>query len=194
MIKSSKKEKGDKGYLKYKKILNLIIMIALFAVVLIIFFAGIIINKTRNSIFTVGAILMVLPAAKAAVAYFILLPHKSCTDELAAAVDKYNDKFAVKYDCIFSNKKSPIGTSVCVITDCTVCAYTTEEKADVNLFETSVKEFLKADKLNVNVTLYKDQKAFTDRIEKMYVNFDETDKNASDKISWNTKTCMNMCL
>ena len=52
------------------------------------------------------------------------------------------------YDCVFSNSKSPIGTQAVVVTDNAVCALTQEEKADKTLFETSLRDFLKNEKLN----------------------------------------------
>ena len=70
------KEKGEFGYLNYRKKLNLIKMIVSFAVVAAVLIIGFIVYKTRANIFTVAAIVLVLPAAKMAVAYFVVLPHK----------------------------------------------------------------------------------------------------------------------
>ena len=58
------KEKGEFGYLNYRKKLNLIKMIVSFAVVAAVLIIGFIVYKTRANIFTVAAIVLVLPAAK----------------------------------------------------------------------------------------------------------------------------------
>ena len=70
-------EKGQFGYLSAKKKRNLIIMIIAFAFVIACFIIGLVIFKNKNNILTVASVVLVLPAAKFAVAYFILLPHAS---------------------------------------------------------------------------------------------------------------------
>ncbi len=189
-----KVEKGDFGHLAYKKKLNLIIMIVAFVIVVAVFAGGWIVTGNRNNIATVVSIVLVLPAAKFAVAYFVLLPHNSASKELADKVNSAAGPLGVCYDLIFSNNKSPIGTQVVVISDSTVVALTCEEKADNRLFETSLTDFMETDKLHVTVTLYKDEKTFLKRVANMATNFDETKENAKEKIEWNTDSIINMCL
>ena len=193
MLKLQKKEQGEFGHLDYRKKLNLTIMLAAFFVVILVFVIGLIVNHNRNNIFTVAAIVLVLPAAKFAVAYFVLLPHKSATQQLYETVEKNAAKLGRCYDCIFSNKKSPIGTLAVVVTDSAVCALTNEEKADTKLFETSLKAFMENDKLHVTVTLYKDEKAFLNRIKNLSANFNDSEETQK-KIQWNMNSMKNMCL
>lgn len=189
-----KVSKGDFGYLKHKKKMNLLKTVVSFAAVLIVFITGIIINKTRNNICTIMAILLVLPAAKMMVGYVILLPHRSVKKELFDALEASRGALCVCYDCVFSNSKSPIGVQAVVITENSVCAYSDEEKADKKLFETSVRDFLKNDKLNANITLYKDEKAFLNRVKSLAANFDNTDKENTDKMTWITNSVKSMCI
>lgn len=187
-------EKGKFGHLAYKKKLNLIITIVAFAIVLAVFIIGWIVNGTRNNIATVVAIVLVLPAAKFAVAYFVLLPHKSADKELADKINATAGELGVCFDLIFSNSKSPIGTQAVVISDSTVVALTGEEKADAKLFETSLMKFMETDKLHVTVTLYKDEKTFLKRVANMAANFNAGIDDAKNKMEWNTNSVMSMCL
>ena len=102
--------------------------------------------------------------------------------------------FPCCYDCVFSNSKSPIGTQAVVVTDNAVCALTQEEKADKTLFETSLRDFLKNEKLAANVTLYTDEKTFLNRVRGLAANFDDTDKRSMDRMEWITHAMKNMCL
>lgn len=137
-------EKGTFEYLKRKKNQNLLIMLISFAVVFAVFFAGLAVFKSRNNYCTLIATVLVLPGpAKFAVAYFVLLPHKSATQAQKEAVEAAAGALTCCYDCVFSNSKSPIGTQAVVVTDNAVCALTQEEKADKTLFETSLRDFLK---------------------------------------------------
>ena len=59
-----------------------------FAIVLVIFIIGFIIWKSKNNYLTMIAVVLVLPAAKFAVSYFVLIPHKNCDEELKNAIEK----------------------------------------------------------------------------------------------------------
>ena len=100
-------EKGTFEYLKRKKNQNLLIMLISFAVVFAVFFAGLAVFKSRNNYCTLIATVLVLPAAKFAVAYFVLLPHKSATQAQKEAVEAAAGALTCCYDCVFSNSKSP---------------------------------------------------------------------------------------
>lgn len=187
-------KKGEFGYLSYKKKINFLITAISFIIVLAIFFAGLIVTGTRNNIATVVAIVLVLPSAKFAVGYFILLPHKSADTKLADKVSNEAGNLPVLYDLIFSNNKNPIGTLAVVVTDSTVCALTNEEKADSKLFETSLVEFMSADNLKVTATLYKDENKFMSRISNLNKNFDYSNVNAAAKLEKNCISLKSMCL
>ena len=150
-----KVEKGEFGYLAYKKSRNMIKTIIAFAVVLVIFIIGFIIWKSKNNYLTMLAVVLVLPAAKFAVSYFVLIPHKNCDEELKSAIEERKGELNSVYDLVVSNKQKPVGIMAAVISDNQILAYTSAAKADKNLFETSVKEFLKNEKLTCAVLLYK---------------------------------------
>lgn len=157
-------EKGQFGYLSKKKKRNFIVMTIAFALVIACFVIGLVVFKDKNNILTVASIVLVLPAAKFAVAYFILLPHTCASMDLKEAIEKILQKFSgnlmIQYDLVLSNKVSPIGTQAVAITDTLIIALTSETKADKKLFETSVKEFVQADGCSVIVNLYTDEKSF----------------------------------
>lgn len=188
-----KKQKGEMGYLGYLKKKNLIKVIIAFAVVFAILIAGILIFKSKNNYMTVLAVVLVLPAAKMAVACYIAMTHKSCDKDTYDEVVNASGNLVTLFDCIVSNTKKPIGVQAVVINDSSICAYSVE-KADKNLFEDSVTEFLKADKLKVNVTLYDNKEQFLSRIRKMSANFDKNNQQVSDKMTWNKNTFIQMCI
>ena len=98
-------EKGTFEYLKRKKKQNLLIMLISFAVVFAVFFAGLAVFKSRNNYCTLIATVLVLPAAKFAVAYFVLLPHKSATQAQKEAVEAAAGALTCCYDCVFSHRQ-----------------------------------------------------------------------------------------
>ncbi len=191
-----KYKKGELGYLKYRKKLNFIKMAAAFLIVLAVLAAGFFATGTRNNVATVAAIVLVLPAAKMAVGFFVLLPHKPADLRLFKLVEESAPSLGRGYDCIFSNSKKPIGIQAFVATDHAVCALTQEENADAALFESSVQDFLANDGLKANVTLYKEEKAFLKRIQGLETNFSirAEEKDNSELLSRNMESLLSMCL
>lgn len=188
----SKIAKGDKGYLSHLKTINLIKVIISFVIVLVVFFAGIIINGDRNSLFTVIAILLVLPAAKMAVNYIVLLPHKSCPYELCKELSEVCTNVTCKYDLIFGNSKSPIGTLAVVITDTDIIAFS-NENVDEKSFSKSLEDFIKNDNLTVKVKLINNEKTFIKRAKELNQKWD-SENNSSNRMEKNTRSCLSMCI
>lgn len=188
----SKIIKGDKGYLSHLKKINLIKVLISFAVVFVVFFTGIIINGDRNSLFTVIAILLVLPAAKMAVNYIVLLPHKSCPDKLSCELENICTNITCKYDLIFGSSKSPIGTFAVVITDTDIIAFS-NEAVDEKAFNESLQNFIKNDNLTVNVKLFSNENTFVKRARELNQKWDE-DNNSRNKMEKNTRSCLSMCI
>ena len=77
-----------------------------------------------------------------------------------------------------------------VISDNTIIALSHDKTPDKSLFETSLKEFLKNDKLNVTVTLYTENDTFIKRAANMAANYDNSDTNKNNRIKYVTKAAL----
>lgn len=117
-------EKGTFEYLKRKKNQNLLIMLISFAVVFAVFFAGLAVFKSRNNYCTLIATVLVLPAAKFAVAYFVLLPHKSATQAQKEAVESVRSAYLLLRLRFFKQQKSDWYTGSCCHRQCRLRAHT----------------------------------------------------------------------
>ena len=189
-----KVEKGEFGYLAYKKSRNMIKTIIAFAIVLVIFIIGFIIWKSKNNYLTMLAVVLVLPAAKFAASYFVLIPHKNCDEELKSAIEERKGELNSVYDLVVSNKQKPVGIMAAVISDNQILAYTSAAKADKNLFETSVKEFLKNEKLTCAVLLYKDKDTYLEKVKNAALNFDVSKENSLDRKQYITDALLRMSM
>lgn len=189
-----KKEKGSIGYLTEKKKYHLIYTLVAFAVILAIFFAGLLIFKNRNNYMTLVSVMLCLPGAKIAVGYFILLPHQSCSYELYEKLEAAAPMFCKKYDLVISNVKKPIGVQACVITENCICVYTNETGIDKQFFETSIVEFIKNEKLSVTVTMYTDEEIFFKRVRGLSTNYNETNVDNINQMKWNSEALLHMCI
>ena len=78
--------------------------------------------------------------------------------------------------------------------DNTIAALSLDKNPDKALFEKSLKEFLKNDKLNANVTLYTDVDTFIKRAANLAANFESEDENKTDRMGYIKNGTLNMCL
>ena len=140
------------------------------------------------------AVVLVLPAAKFAVSYFVLIPHKNCDEELKSAIEERKGELNSVYDLVVSNKQKPVGIMAAVISDNQILAYTSAAKADKNLFETSVKEFLKNEKLTCAVLLYKDKDTYLEKVNNAALNFDVSKENSLDRKKYITDALLRMSM
>ena len=80
-MKKNVKEKGEYGYLSYKKKMFFLRVLGCLVIGLGIFFVGLLIKKSHKNILTVLAMLMVLPGAKELVGWIIVHPLKPVSRE-----------------------------------------------------------------------------------------------------------------
>lgn len=103
-----KYNKFEKGYLTYRKN-KLFLNIALNVLsAVIIFIAGLLLNKMQpRNIFSVLALLFVLPVGRSLATYFILLPYKEIKGEfLSRAEDNIKDKGILLYSPVFTSAEN----------------------------------------------------------------------------------------
>lgn len=164
--KSTKVEKGEYGYLDYKKRQSAFLMILGFSIVAVLFFIGYFATKTKNNIMTVISILTVLPVAKFAVNFFFLLPYHS---EKKEEYDKLKDmvKEAIMLtDLVFTTDQKffPFPTSFMVVHNGSVCGFTNNEKYQTEYMEKFLENNLQANGVKANVKIFKDKKQFFNRV------------------------------
>ena len=103
-----KYDKFEKGYLTYRKN-RLFLNIALNVLAaVIIFIAGLLLNKMQpRNIFSVLALLFVLPVGRSLATYFILLPYKEIKgDHLFRAEENIKNKGILLYSPVFTSAEN----------------------------------------------------------------------------------------
>ena len=103
-----KYDKFEKGYLTYRKN-RLFLNIALNVLAaVIIFIAGLLLNKMQpRNIFSVLALLFVLPVGRSLATYFILLPYKEIKgDHSFRAEENIKDKGILLYSPVFTSAEN----------------------------------------------------------------------------------------
>ena len=165
-----KKEKGQVGYFRYRKIQTGIAMSVGYLLVLLLFFTGIFIYADRKNLFTAGAILACLPTAKMTV-QFLMYPKKGQATE-----EKYNELTAVAgnmtliSDIYITPEKKAIEIPYAAFFKGQIVLYCNDKRLDNAFHCKFIKNFLKNEKLASEVTFYTDLEKFKKRIQNMAVN------------------------
>lgn len=138
-------EKGSPGYIDKKKKQNLILTIGSFAMVLLIYLTGIFLYHNNRTIFTVIAVVAVLPAAKMMIAYLVLFPYRSVSQK---QVTEMQDIFRGRPDCrilcdiLLASQEKSMPANLVIVCGGNVIGYSDDKKTDISETEHYLKKIL----------------------------------------------------
>lgn len=133
-------EKGEQGYIHNRKKIDTIWLLIFIALGVGIFLTGYFITDTRANIFTVLAVLMVLPGAKRIVSLFVMLPRKSVDKERYDKVKTACGEGILYTDYVFTSTEKIMHLDFLVVKNGNVFALIAPSKQDVNYMKKYVTE------------------------------------------------------
>lgn len=157
-------DKGVYGYVDYRKKKQLFMSLAEFLAVSLIFLIGFLVCKTKNNICTVIAIVLVLPATRALVAYLMFAKYQTGDKEKYDELTGKTAGFPLLSDCVMTCKEKNIYVPFAVITDTVIYCFTEDTAFDRNYFEKNISEFIKSCGDTVSVKLYTDYEQFKKKV------------------------------
>lgn len=177
MLKKNKIYKGEYGYIKYQRKMEIIKTIILLALSVGLYVLGFLTTGSNKNLLTFVAILGVLPMARFAISAVLFIRANGCSEEsfvkivsAGVAVDYY-DLYMTSYDKNFALSASLLKH------DCFV-AFTEDEKMDIAACETHIKGILKnCGGESISVKVYNDLDKFTERLRELS-QFDNDTKNS----------------
>ena len=173
--------KGNSGYIKKRKQQVILKTLLLFGIVAALLLLGIMETKSRLNLLTIVAVLGCLPASKSLVEVIMLFPHRSIDTNVAAEIKEKTSELTAAYDLIFTSEKHIMPVDCVVISDNTICGYTSNEKTDTAFASKHIKQILYANQFtNVSVKIFDNYTAFITRAEGMN-NIAAVEKNDTRK-------------
>lgn len=140
-VKAHKLKKGDFGYFEKNKRTQLGIAFVLLFFVAVVFYTGYIRYGDTKNIFTVMAVVSVIPMAKFLVAYIVLAPHRGVDGEMYRQIrDIEGMHFA--YDLLLTSPEKIYEVRIAAIRDNSVYLYVEQEHCDTAAVEKYVRSFL----------------------------------------------------
>ena len=161
-----KVEKGQPGYLDYKKKYEIIRTLIYFAIVAAVFFLGVWQTHSRKNLLTVVAVVGCLPASKALVGVITRFPYKSVPKELAADIKSRSKHITCIFDMVLTSTEKFMPIQCIVISGNTIFGYAPDKKTDLKYATDFIKEILAMNKIkNINIKLFAELNAFNARVD-----------------------------
>ena len=161
-----KKQKGEIGYIKSQRLIKLIHTIIMFALSLSMYFFGIAQIGTNQSLYTVFAILGMLPASKSLVITIMYYRANECNIEIYNKITSTDSRFVLYSLYLTMYKKSCSIDCMNFYNNC-IIAYASG-KIDTNLTEEHIKNILNTNNYNdITVKIFTNFDSYYTRIEQL---------------------------
>lgn len=167
-MKKKKIQKGEFGYLPYEKKITTIRTIILFVIAVIIFLTGYIWTKTKANIFSIIAVLDLLPASRSLVNMIMYYRTPKYDEDIKNSFDKIKGNVSIVYQLYLTSYQKNFPVSCFAVKGNHLIGYTEFEKCDANACEQHLKDLLAQNALkNVTVKIFKEKDRFEERIQQL---------------------------
>lgn len=177
--------KGSFEYIKRRKRRQLLLSILMFSIALGIFLLGLFLNKmSKANVFTVFAVLMVLPSAKTLVSYIILIPfHSVSRKKYDAVIAAVQDGVTVWTDVVFTSPEKVMNLDFIIIDHNYIICYT-EHKDKRKMMESYLRDGITKRDYHYQVESFDDFDRFTKRIGKLSLEEAQKDENYKETVKY----------
>ena len=175
--------KGEPGYIRAEKKRRLLLTFLLFLAPLFIFFSSWAYLGTRESIWTIVAILGCLPACKQLVGLIMMLPRKPVDPSFLERCKEHQGKLCMGYESYMTFYEKSALIDAFAICGQSVAMFSTDEKVDCSYMATKAKEVLQGNGYRSDVHVFIREKDFLSRLDtfnEKYDSFHESAKNVKD--------------
>lgn len=163
-----KREKGEIGYLSYRRKVVLIQTVVMYAIALGIFFGGCYWTQTKANIFSIIAVLMLLPASRNTVSLIMYMKVPSFDKENMEKLTANKAEVTMLHQMYLTSYQKNYPITCFAIRGNHLIGYTEFEKCDINGCEKHLDGLLKQNFLkNVTVKIFKDLNKFEERISQL---------------------------
>ena len=164
-----KTPKGQPGYIAYEKKKRTILTLIMFAIPLIIFFTGLIQTGTRKNLFTLVAILGILPAAKVGVNWIMILLQRNADPEMVKKTQERAGTLTQAYELTVTAYEGRMPLDCLVICGNTVACYSANgDRSKFGFMEQHMAKILSGnDYYGVKVKIFNQERPFLERVESL---------------------------
>ena len=165
-----KGQKGEYGYIKRQKRVRLIRTVLFFVLAFTVFFVGVYLNHgDKRSIYTVIAMVGVIPAAMAAVSAIMIWLRPSMDAQLYQEISTVSGNLQMLYELFLTTREKNLYLDAVMVSKDQVLCYTHEtvSASDLHFFEEHITRSLRTSGLKRSVKIFEsnNKRQFLSRIE-----------------------------
>lgn len=162
-----KKTKGEYGYITKTKKYDMIKMLIYMAIAAAIFVVGLLLNKmSYRNIFTIVAILFVLPWAKVLVEFIVMFPYRTPKKEDFEQVQAVLPEDArLLSDLVITSEETPMGLNFMVIGSGYVHAWIMNDKQNADYIQTYLRKGVANWSSAYQVKIHRNKQSFLKGVE-----------------------------
>ena len=162
-----KVEKGNQGYIASRKKIDLIWLLVFVILGIAIFLAGYFITHTRANIFTVLAVLFVLPGAKRIVALFVMLPRNGVDRERYERVRGAVGEGKLYTDFVFTSTEKIMHLDFLLIKNGNVLCVIASSKQDVGYMKKYLEDNIHKISEHYHVKFFNEDEKFLKQVQRL---------------------------
>lgn len=182
-MKVLKKEKGAYLYIKYKRIVESIKTFFMFGCCIGIYFLGLYVLKTNKSIWTIIAVLGVLPSAKSAVNMIMFFRYNSLKDDEYTKIKESVKNIPTLYEMVFTTSEKSYYMNALSCSNSTIIAYSNEnEKKRKELSEHILTCINREELKGYTLKIYGDIDSYLARVKEMNDKLSIEDDNSYERL------------
>ncbi len=160
--------KGDFTYHRRETLRAGILAAAMLVLSVSVYFAALWYFKTNQNLFTIMAVLFVLPAAKVLVRWIMLLRAGECSEELAEEIRQHTGKLENAYNLYFTSEKENFNIRHLAVADRSIAAYTEDPRCDTAAGERHLRRMLTGNGIHgYRIKIFTDRKAYLTRLDQL---------------------------
>lgn len=165
-----RKLKGEFGYIEYKRNMTILKTILLYLTAVIIFYIGYHEIGKKENLFTVVAVLDLLPASRSLVSTIMYIKVPKFSEDFYKGVQSIIDQTDVKilYNLYLTSYKNNFALESVAVRGNNVIGLAVKDKCDINLCQTHIIDYAKKNNLsNITVKIFDDYKKYEERVSQL---------------------------
>lgn len=157
-----KLQKGEYGFIQSRRKIEILKTVLMFALSLAVFLIGYSVTKTRANLFTVVAVLGMLPASKCAVSMIMFLKSSTGTREAYEEIAAHMDGMPAVYDLVITTAERAYPVLAIACGGQALYGFVEKKGKDLKKLEQHLSQMLKQNQhSSVHVKLFEDISLYT---------------------------------
>lgn len=161
-------DKGEFGYIEYRKKVAIIRTAICLAIVLIVFFTGLFIYNSQKSIFSIIAAVLCLPTGWSGVNLIMFLKAKSCSSADYKKIQENKGGLLIHYDHIITSYDKNYYIAASTVLDKNICALAADKDMEESDCEKHIKKMMAGSGYSsYSIKVFTDTDKFCNRLKQL---------------------------